>query len=178
MMFSGSIPSPIGILTVAVDGDGAVRRLHFGRVTLAEAIEDEEAVAPLRKQLAEYFAGERRVFDLELKPDGTAFQRAVWQGLMTIPFGQIISYAELAERAGYPGAFRAVGAANGANPIAVIMPCHRVIGSDGRLTGFGGGIPTKAKLLAHEGAISPDLIAKADRRTRVMARAEAQSALF
>lgn len=174
MLFIGSFSSPIGILTTAVDGDGAVKRFHFGRLSLPEAIEDDDAIAPVRAQMEEYFAGDRRTFELVLKPDGTEFQRDVWNGLMTIPFGTTISYAELAERAGYPGAFRAVGAANGANPIAVIMPCHRVVGSDGRLTGFGGGIPTKAALLAHEGVISPDLAAKADRRTRIAT----QPALF
>jgi methylated-DNA-[protein]-cysteine S-methyltransferase len=154
-------------LTVVVDGNGAVKRLHFGKLDKPDAIEDDAAIAPVRDQIEEYFAGERRNFDLELKPDGTEFQRDVWNGLLTIPFGKTLSYGALAERVGYPGAFRAVGAANGANPIALIMPCHRVVGSDGRLTGFGGGIPVKAQLLMHEGVLPPMVAANADKRTRI-----------
>ena len=175
MMFSGSFSSPIGVLWAAVDGDGTVKRFSFGRYGIpADAIEDKAAIAPVREQVEEYFAGDRKTFDLRLEPDGTEFQRDVWNGLLAIPFGKTLSYGQLAEKVGYAGAFRAVGAANGANPIALIIPCHRVIGSDGRLTGFGGGIPTKAALLAHEGVISPDLAARADRRTRI----ETQPALF
>ena len=165
--WGASFPSPIGVLSVVVDTEGAVKQLHFGRLDMAGMHEDPAAVAPVRAQLDEYFAGERTAFDLELAPDGTEFQRAVWRGLLTIPFGQTASYGQLAERVGYAGAFRAVGAANGANPIAVIMPCHRVVGSDGRLTGFGGGIPIKAALLALEGVLPRDMVAVADKRTRV-----------
>ena len=163
----GSFDSPIGVLSVVVDDDGAVKRLHFGRLDIDGLHEDATAIAPVRAQLEEYLAGERREFDLDLAPEGTEFQRAVWNGLLTIPFGQTASYGQLAERVGHAGAFRAVGAANGANPIAVIMPCHRVVGSDGRLTGFGGGIPIKAALLALEGVLPRDLVAVADRRTRL-----------
>ncbi len=167
-----SFASPVGALSVVVDGDGAVKQLHFGRVEPGPDMrEDEAAIAPVRDQLQEYFAGGRREFDLRLSPDGTVFQRAVWNGLLTIPFGQTASYGALAERVGYAGAFRAVGAANGANPIAIIIPCHRVVGGDGRLTGFGGGIPIKAALLAHEGVLTHDIAAVADRRTRVGAQA-------
>jgi methylated-DNA-[protein]-cysteine S-methyltransferase len=166
-LWGSCIESPIGPLTIAVDDDGAAKRLYFGRLDDPEMRDDPGAVATMRTQLEEYFAGERRVFDLELAPDGTEFQRAVWSALVTIPYGQTASYGDLALRAGRPGAFRAVGAANGANPIAVIIPCHRIIGSNGALTGFGGGIGTKAALLAHEGVLSRDAIKGADRRTRV-----------
>ncbi len=170
-MWIGTFSSPIGLLTAVVDSHGAVKRFHFGRLDKPDAIPDDRAIAPVREQIEAYFAGERRTFDLELKPDGTEFQREVWQGLLTIPFGQTLTYGALAERVGYAGAFRAVGAANGANPIALIVPCHRVISSDGRLTGFGGGIPIKAQLLAHEGVLARDVAANADKRTRVMAQA-------
>jgi methylated-DNA-[protein]-cysteine S-methyltransferase len=165
-----SFDSPAGLLTVVVDDEAAVKHLHFGRLDHGEWRKDAAAVAPVREQLDEYFAGDRRAFDLDLDPDGTEFQRAVWHGLVTIPFGQTMSYGQLAERVGYAGAFRAVGAANGANPIAIIMPCHRVVGSDGRLTGFGGGIGVKAMLLALEGVLPPAVVATADRRTRVGAQ--------
>lgn len=101
-------------------------------------------------QLDAYFAGERRDFDLELAPEGTAFQRLVWDQLLAIPYGVTISYGELARRCGRPHGARAVGTANGKNPIAIIIPCHRVIGADGSLTGYGGGLPTKQWLLRHE----------------------------
>ncbi|MNE36295.1 Methylated-DNA--protein-cysteine methyltransferase [compost metagenome] len=104
------------------------------------------------RQLDEYFAGKRQKFDLRLAPRGTEFQREVWQALLDIPFGRTTCYAELAERIGRPKAMRAVGAANGANPIAVIIPCHRVIGRDGSLTGYGGGLERKELLLRLEGA--------------------------
>jgi methylated-DNA-[protein]-cysteine S-methyltransferase len=103
------------------------------------------------KQLAEYFSGKRTVFALDLAPRGTPFQLAVWNALLEIPYGDTISYAELARRIGKPSAVRAVGAANGANPIPIIIPCHRVIGSNGTLTGYGGGIERKQWLLALEG---------------------------
>jgi methylated-DNA-[protein]-cysteine S-methyltransferase len=102
------------------------------------------------RQLREYFAGQRTRFDLPLHPAGTAFQRDVWSELQRIPYGETISYGELARRVGHPAAARAVGAANGANPIPIVIPCHRVIGANGKLTGFGGGIPVKQKLLALE----------------------------
>jgi methylated-DNA-[protein]-cysteine S-methyltransferase len=112
-----------------------------------------EQAAPFReavRQLDEYFAGTRRRFDLPLAPAGTPFQQRVWQGLTEIPYGETISYAELARRIGRPAAVRAVGAANGRNPLAIVVPCHRVIGSDGRLVGYGGGLPVKAALLELE----------------------------
>ena len=104
-------------------------------------------------QLGEYFAGTRRAFDLPLAPRGTDFQLRVWWELARIPFGQTISYAQLAQRLDNPNGTRAVGAANGRNPLPIVLPCHRVIGADGALTGFGGGLPTKDFLLRLEGAL-------------------------
>jgi methylated-DNA-[protein]-cysteine S-methyltransferase len=102
------------------------------------------------RQLQAYFGGELKVFDLRLAPEGTEFQLLVWNNLRTIPYGGTISYAQLAQNIGNPKAVRAVGLANGCNPIPIIIPCHRVIGTDGSLTGFGGGLPAKEKLLALE----------------------------
>ena len=104
------------------------------------------------RQLEEYFAGRRQQFALPLDPSGTAFQREVWRALMTIPFGETRSYAQIARQIGHPGAARAVGAANGRNPLSIVAPCHRVVGSTGALTGFAGGLDVKAHLLAFEGA--------------------------
>jgi methylated-DNA-[protein]-cysteine S-methyltransferase len=109
-------------------------------------------------QLTEYFAGERRDFDLPLAPIGTEFQRTVWHALADIPFGATCSYGDLARVVGRPSASRAVGAANGKNPISIILPCHRVIGASGELTGYGGGLPMKRWLLDHErGSVQPSL---------------------
>jgi methylated-DNA-[protein]-cysteine S-methyltransferase len=117
---------------------------------------ESELLERARRQLAEYFAGKRRTFDLPLAPHGTEFQCAVWRALADIPYGETISYAQLATRVGKPTATRAVGAANGRNPLPIVLPCHRVIGADGSLTGFGGGLPTKQFLLRLEGALQAD----------------------
>ena len=109
----------------------------------------EEAV----RQLTEYFEGSRRTFDLPILLEGTEFQKQVWRRLMDIPFGQTISYGDLARAIGKPSAVRAVGAANGRNPISIVVPCHRVIGNNGGLTGYGGGLPRKEWLLRHEGGL-------------------------
>jgi O-6-methylguanine DNA methyltransferase len=123
----------------------------FSRAT-GEAIEwDEAACWSVVEQLDEYFRGRRRAFDLELSPRGTEFQLRVWRELMRIPYGETISYQELSRRIGNPSATRAVGRANGANAIPIVIPCHRVIGADGSLTGYGGGLDIKRKLLALEG---------------------------
>jgi methylated-DNA-[protein]-cysteine S-methyltransferase len=150
------IESPIGRLLLAADGAGLVR-VHFqaGPHPLQPAATWRHEAAPLAQaagQLAEYFAGTRRDFELPLAPRGTAFQLAVWRALQGIPYGETVSYGELARRLGAPSAARAVGLANGANPLAIIVPCHRVIGADGSLTGFGGGLPIKRALLALERA--------------------------
>lgn len=115
-------------------------------------------MARAAEQLAAYFAGRRRAFELPLAPGGTAFQRQVWAALCGIPFGATISYGELAARLGRPGASRAAGGANGRNPIAIIIPCHRVVAADGGLGGFSGGLEVKARLLRHEGVEPVDAI--------------------
>lgn len=155
------LDSPIGILTLAADDDG-LRRIDFPppRPPAAGADWQEGSNAVLEQacaQLREYFAGARRAFDLPLSPHGTPFQREVWTALAVIPYGDTWSYRDLAERVGRPAAVRAVGAANGRNPLPIVLPCHRVIGADGSLTGFGGGLPTKAFLLRLEGARAPAL---------------------
>lgn len=132
-----------------------------GLTEIAFVMEEDEPARPnahterARAQLAEYFNGLRQAFDLPLAPQGTDFQRRVWQALSTIPFGETRCYAEIAEQLGCKGGQRAVGAANGRNPLAIVVPCHRVIGSDGRLTGYAGGIGRKQWLLAHEAGEIP-----------------------
>jgi methylated-DNA-[protein]-cysteine S-methyltransferase len=149
-----TMDSPIGELLLLGDGD-ALHGLHMqaGRHPLAinpRWQRDDEAFADARRQLEEYFAGERSSFDIKLHLDGTAFQRTVWHALTEIPYGETISYGELAKRIGRPDRARAVGTANGQNPIAVIVPCHRVIGANGKLVGYGGGLDNKRRLLELE----------------------------
>ena len=147
--------SPVGPLLLVATAAGLTHVL-FGAGRQTEAA-GEDCAASRRvldraaKQLGEYFAGRRRDFDLPLAPSGTEFQMSVWRGLREIPFGETRSYGEIARRIRRPKAVRAVGAANGANPISIIGPCHRVIGADGSLTGFGGGLPAKKALLRLEG---------------------------
>jgi methylated-DNA-[protein]-cysteine S-methyltransferase len=145
------VDSPVGALLLARDGDG-LRALHFLRGRRPADPDpawtrDDAGFDDLARELHEYFAGTRREFTVPLAPRGTGFQRAVWAELCRIPYGETISYAELARRIGNPRAVRAVGLANGANPLAIIVPCHRVIGADGTLTGYGGGLTTKRYLL-------------------------------
>lgn len=142
-----TIDSPVGPLSISVDASGRLQSIHFGASELSSSGDCAHVIA----QLEEYFAGSRKTFDLDLAPHGTPFQLAVWNELMNVGYGETITYAELAQRIGKPNAVRAVGAANGANPIPLIVPCHRVIGSNGTLTGYGGGIERKQWLLAHEG---------------------------
>lgn len=118
------------------------------------AVHDESSIAGVRRQVEEYCAGTRKTFDIELAAHGTAFQRRVWDALREIPFGETRSYGDIAERIGNRRASRAVGAANAVNPIALIVPCHRVIGANGTLTGYGGGLRMKQRLLAHEARYS------------------------
>ncbi len=141
------IDSPIGRLFATWDAAGALTGLRFTGDAGPDGGGEE-----LRRQLGEYFAGEREAFDLPLAPVGTPWQRAVWDALRAVPYGETITYAELAVRAGRPGAARAAGAANGRNPISVLIPCHRVIGTSGALTGYAGGVDAKGRLLAHERA--------------------------
>jgi methylated-DNA-[protein]-cysteine S-methyltransferase len=150
------VASPIDELLVVAEGD-AITRLHMaphlGRFAPQadwRRADDDPTLAEARGQLDQYFAGERTEFDLTLAPVGTPFQMQVWTGLRAIPYGRTSSYGELAGRIGNPRASRAVGLANGRNPIAIIVPCHRVIGADGSLTGFGGGLDRKRALLALE----------------------------
>jgi methylated-DNA-[protein]-cysteine S-methyltransferase len=146
--------SPVGPLLLAGSREG-LNYVSFSSGRHAVAVdtywtEERSLFDDAIQQLREYFAGERKAFSLTLVPEGTEFQRAVWSELQNIPYGETISYKELAERIGKPNAVRAVGAANGANPIPIIIPCHRVIGNDGSLTGFGGGLPLKKRLLELE----------------------------
>lgn len=160
------IDTPLGALFAVFDLDGRLTRLDFlGQKTPRDAeaalqragqepSETPAAGAALEEQLRAYFAGERRRFELLLAPRGTDFQQAVWRALMDIPFGQTRTYAEQARAMGRADAVRAVGRANGQNPIAIIIPCHRVIGADGSLTGYAGGLSIKRALLTHEGALA------------------------
>ena len=151
------IPSPVGALTLVATERGLAAVLweheRVGRVRVGLDHEDTShpVLLEAERQLGEYFAGRRTTFALALDPQGTAFQQAVWNALRTIPFGETRSYAEIARQIGRPSAVRAVGAANGRNPLSIVTPCHRVIGTDGRLTGFAGGLDTKAYLLRLEG---------------------------
>lgn len=164
IIYYDEMDSPVGTLRLVADGYG-LREIRFERERHPKkphhdwirAI-DPQASAPIaeaRMQLEEYFAGKRKHFDLLLHPLGTPFQLTVWHELGRIPYGVTISYGELARRIDKPQAMRAVGAANGRNPLPIVLPCHRVIGSDGSLTGFGGGLPTKRFLLTLEHAM-PD----------------------
>ncbi|OWK29759.1 methylated-DNA--[protein]-cysteine S-methyltransferase [Sphingomonas mucosissima] len=153
---TATIPSPTGDLTLIAsnaglaailwDDDAAMQARYAPR----RADPDHPVIAATIRQLEEYFVGTRTTFDLPLDPVGTAFQRDVWRALLTIPYGETRSYADIARVIGRPTATRAVGAANGRNPIPIVTPCHRVIGSNGTLTGFGGGLPNKQLLLALE----------------------------
>jgi methylated-DNA-[protein]-cysteine S-methyltransferase len=148
------IESPVGPLLLAADVAG-LRQILFvnGRHAARPETSWNEDPVPFRetlRQLHAYFAGELKDFDLPLAPQGTPFQLEVWRHLCQIPYGQTVSYGELARRVGNPKASRAVGLANGSNPIPIVIPCHRVIGSNGKLTGYGGGLPIKEKLLALE----------------------------
>lgn len=152
------MPSPVGSMLLAGHASAMVG-VYFERTPpeadwVPTATGDGAAVATVhaaRRQLEEYFAGTRTRFDLRFDAQGTDFQRRVWDALDGIPYGDVISYAELARRIGSPAAVRAVGAANGRNPLSIVRPCHRVIGANGSLTGFGGGLPAKQWLLTHEG---------------------------
>lgn len=153
-MYYQVIDSPIGAILLA-GTDDALCQVHFhgGRDSTEPRAEWEENAKPFReavRQLRAYFAGTLQSFDLPLQLEGTEFQKTVWKALQEIPYGETWSYGQLARHIHKPQAMRAVGAANGRNPIPVIIPCHRVIGADGSLTGFGGGLPIKKKLLELE----------------------------
>ncbi len=148
-----TIQSPIGDLMLVSDGK-ALTGLYMNNekhaARRAMAIRDKKMLKHPREQLQAYLAGELREFGLALAAEGTPFQQRVWRALCDIPYGETISYGELARRIGQPKAARAVGLANGQNPISIVVPCHRVIGADGSLTGYGGGLARKRWLLAHE----------------------------
>jgi len=161
IIYYSRVNSPAGPLLLAVSERGLMA-LEFDRGDVAAAwTESREKTAACARQLEEYFAGRRRVFDLALDLRGTDFQKRCWHELLKIPYGETRSYADIARAIGKPAAVRAVGLANGQNPIAIIVPCHRVIGSDGSLTGYGGGLETKRKLLELEGALSETLSVRA-----------------
>lgn len=150
--------SPLGVLLLESDGEALTRiRLPDEDYEVDRTIERVRKPAMFKEaaaQLGAYFRGERTTFDLPLAPGGTPFQNDVWNELQKIPHGETISYGQLAERVGRPGSHRAVGAANGRNPLPIVIPCHRVIGSNGKLTGYAGGIEAKRTLLELEGALS------------------------
>lgn len=153
-MFTTTYNSPIGALTLAADKEG-LRHIVFPQGTRSFGTPDdwqqsEHPFAHIVEQLDEYFAGTRTRFSIKLSPQGTDFQRSVWLALLQLEYAKTTSYGDIAKALGKPKASRAVGAANGANPIPIVIPCHRVIGASGELTGFGGGLHTKQWLLAHE----------------------------
>lgn len=148
-MHTRTITSPVGALTLTEDS-GSITSVHFG--DSGSANDASPVLDEAEQQLQEYFAGTRRSFDLPLAPAGTPFQQAVWDALRAIPYGETRTYAQIAEAIGNPKACRAVGMANNRNPIAILIPCHRVVGANGSLTGYAGGLDVKAQLLALERA--------------------------
>ena len=158
------IATPLGTLLATAAG-GMLTGLYYEGQPHAPAIRadwiEDACAAPIAecaKQLLEYLDGERKSFDLPTLPEGSDFQRRVWIEIAKIPYGETITYTQLAERAGAPGSARAAGAATGRNPISIVVPCHRVVGSDGSLTGYAGGVPRKAKLLEIEHALDGALV--------------------
>ena len=153
--------SPVGSLRLTTDGK-AITGIELESVSgkprgaaTEQRSDDHPVLLEAARQLEAYFSGGLTAFSLTVAPAGTPFQRKVWRALQGIPWGQAISYGELARRIGSPGSARAVGMANGRNPVAIVIPCHRVIGADGSLTGYGGGLDRKKWLLAHEGVATP-----------------------
>ncbi len=163
--FYDTFSTPTGDFSIAVDENGSVLATAFGGVAAlrsrfnpGELVRDPARLADARQEVTEYFAGDREEFALQLAPRGTPFQHKVWAALVRIPHGETRTYGQLAAELGNPNASRAVGRANATNPIALIVPCHRVIGADGSLTGFAFGGAIKRQLLAHEGVSSPALV--------------------
>ena len=172
------LETPAGVVRVVATA-GVIRRVdmatqdRFRDVPAGGHRPDEPVLRRALEQLREYFAGTRRLFDLPLDPaGGTPFQRRAWQALRAIPFGQTRSYGDQARAIGTPAAVRAVGAANARNPIGIVVPCHRVIGSDGKLTGYGGGLPAKKWLLAHEARVLAAATGQAPSDSPARARAD------
>ena len=150
-----TIDSPLGPLQLASDGRHLTAINFPGKHAAVEDSSPDRVLHAAHTQLDEYFSGHRRHFDLPLAARGTPFQESVWQALAAIPWGEVRSYRDIACAIGKPKAVRAVGAANGRNPLPIVVPCHRVIGADGSLTGFGGGLPLKVQLLTLEGSYQP-----------------------
>lgn len=152
-------PSPLGEVLLEAAG-GVLVKAHFAPFTTPDGdpTPDDPVLGQAARELAEYFAGTRRDFDVPVGPPGTPFQQAVWAELRRVPYGETATYGELAARLGAPGAVRAVGSANGRNPVAVLVPCHRVIGSDGNLRGYAGGVERKLALLALERGPADDAL--------------------
>ena len=138
--------TPVGELLLTGTDDG-LTGIQFAPHVAPQGQRDDEVLAGVVAQLAEYFAGARTSFDIALAPSGTPFQRGVWSAIAAIPYGETVSYGSIAAELGHPGAARAVGMATGRNPIVIVIPCHRVVGADGSLTGFGGGLDRKTLLL-------------------------------
>lgn len=150
--------SPVGPITLVVGEEGELKQILFAKDSPPKGTQRSDGcAAEAARQLAAYFDGNLKEFDLVLQPEGTEFQRLVWNELLRIPYGETRSYAQVAASIGKPSATRAVGAANGANPIPIVVPCHRVIGASGQLVGYGGGLDIKARLLELEGLMSPAL---------------------
>lgn len=145
-----TIETPWGPATYELDNDGALVRFYFGSNAVGSDHGRRDSSSQIARQLSEYFLGARRVFDMPLAPEGSDFQKRVWAELVRIPFGETISYSELARRVGLPGSARAVGRANATNPIWLVVPCHRVIGANGSLTGYAGGLLLKKRMLMWE----------------------------
>ena len=156
--FYDTFPTPVGDFSVALNASGSIIATAFGglpelreRFTADEVVQDPVRTSEARREVTEYFAKKRQTFTVKLAPSGTPFQQSVWAALQRIPFGQTRSYGQLATEIGNPDAARAIGRANATNPICLIIPCHRVIGGDGSLTGYAFGEPMKRELIAHEG---------------------------
>ncbi|WP_223789248.1 methylated-DNA--[protein]-cysteine S-methyltransferase [Marinicella meishanensis] len=146
-LYTDHLTTDLGLVEITADDQG-IHSVYF--VDQAQAVQANALTNRAKSQLREYFAGQRQSFDLPLAPQGTEFQQRVWQALLTIPYGQLASYRDMAQQLQQPKAVRAVGAANGKNPISIIVPCHRVIGANGSLTGYAGGLERKRWLLQHE----------------------------
>lgn len=160
MYYHAFMSTPMGRIVLVCDEQGALTHLYTGPSSeplpgVLGAQESEAVTAPWRKQLEEFFAGTRRSFDLPIAPRGSDWQRKVWERLLAIPFGETRTYGQLAKDLGVPNASRAVGRANATNPISIVVPCHRVIGASGALTGYAGGLANKQWLLEFEGAAVP-----------------------
>jgi len=147
------LPAPIGSLTLIGTG-AALTEIRFGEQTGSESLEETQVLRLAAAELTAYFSGALRVFSIPLSPQGTAFQRVVWQALTDIPYGQTATYGEIAAMINNPNACRAVGMANNRNPLPIVIPCHRVIGADGRLVGYGGGLGVKEWLLELERTVT------------------------